>query len=355
MRKLILVNAALLAMGVSAFGQASRRANMVGNGSGDQGKCTVEVVVDGVANVEIRGDTGYLRTVSGQPAQWRRFECNGVMPRNPADFRFSGVDGRGKQQLVADPRNGGVAVVHIEDPSGGSEAYTFDIEWRGVSGGPYTQNYPQQGYPGGYGTYDPRYDQRGQQAGAFDRAVAGCEDAERQRAYNQYQARDVTFLQRRTNDQPGNGRDRVAGAVEIQRNDGRRDRLRYDCSVNLNNGRVRSVNLTPMGSQGRDRDRDDDRNYDNRGYSDRYDDRSYGYSGNNRISDAQVNACRNAVSDRIRRNGYQGVEFGNIRQDNQNVVGTASANGGTYFDNYEFTCSIDPRNGNLTTVDVRQR
>jgi hypothetical protein len=183
----------------------------------------------------------------------------------------------------------------------------------------------------------------------------GCQDAVRQRANNQYQARDVAFLQSRTNDERGNGRDSVTGAVEIVRNDGRRDRLRYDCAVNLNNGRIRSVNLTPAASQGRDRDRDDDRNYDNRGYSERYDNRGYGYNGNGRISDAQLNACRNAVSDRIRRNGYQGVEFGSIRQDNQNVVGTASANGGTYFDNYEFTCSMDPRNGNLTTVDLRQR
>jgi hypothetical protein len=100
-------------------------------GGGDRGKCTLEVVVDGVAEVEIRGDTANLRTLSGQPAQWRRFECNGPIPNNPGDFRFSGVDGRGRQTLVRDPRNGGVAVVRIEDPQGGSEGYTFDIEWSG--------------------------------------------------------------------------------------------------------------------------------------------------------------------------------------------------------------------------------
>ena len=53
------------------------------------------------------------------------------MPRNFADFRFQGVDGRGRQALLHDPRtNNGVAVVRIEDPQGGREGYTFDVEWR---------------------------------------------------------------------------------------------------------------------------------------------------------------------------------------------------------------------------------
>jgi hypothetical protein len=104
-------------------------------GGGDHGKCTVEVEVDGVAEVEIRGDVGLLRTLSGRIARWRRFECNDVLPRNPVDFRFRGIDGRGRQDLVNDPRSGrGVAVVRITDNRGGSEGYTFDIEWNGGRG-----------------------------------------------------------------------------------------------------------------------------------------------------------------------------------------------------------------------------
>ena len=56
------------------------------------------------------------------------------MPRNPVDFRFHGIDGRGNVQLVGDPRSRGVAVVRIEDNKGGTEGYTFDLEWRGGSG-----------------------------------------------------------------------------------------------------------------------------------------------------------------------------------------------------------------------------
>src|SRR5690242_13738725 len=103
---------------VCAPGQAQnlqRRATMIGGGSPDRGKCTVEVVVDGAAEVELRGDTATLRNLRGQLPQWRRFECTGVMPANPRDFRFAGVDGRGRQQLVRDPRQGGVAVIQIED------------------------------------------------------------------------------------------------------------------------------------------------------------------------------------------------------------------------------------------------
>jgi hypothetical protein len=116
-------------------GVATLRATLRG-GRGDGGKCTAEVEVDGVAEVGIRGDTGEIRTISGQPATWRRLECTSPLPPMPADFRFRGVDGRGRQELVADPRsNRGLAVVRIEDPQGGREGYTFDIEWRGSGGG----------------------------------------------------------------------------------------------------------------------------------------------------------------------------------------------------------------------------
>jgi len=107
----------------------TRRMSAVGGGAPDRGKCTIEVVVDGAAEVEIRGDTATLRNLSGAAPQWRRFECTGAMPSNPGNFRFSGVDGRGREQLIHDPRTGGSALVRIDDPDSGSEGYTFDIMW----------------------------------------------------------------------------------------------------------------------------------------------------------------------------------------------------------------------------------
>lgn len=121
--------ATLGALAGSLAAQSFDRRPDIRGGGGNRGKCTIEVVVDGAAEVEIRGDHATLRNIAGQPPQWRRFVCNAEMPRNPVDFRFAGVDGRGRQQLVRDPRDGGPAVVRIEDPQNGSEGYTFDVTW----------------------------------------------------------------------------------------------------------------------------------------------------------------------------------------------------------------------------------
>lgn len=111
-------------------GQVARIQASISGGGGD-GKCTFEVEVDGVAEVEIQGDRGILRTVSGNPARWRRLDCNQPLPGNSTDFRFKGIDGRGSQNLVRDPNsNRGRAVVRLEDPKNGSEGYTGDIMWR---------------------------------------------------------------------------------------------------------------------------------------------------------------------------------------------------------------------------------
>jgi len=131
---------------------ATFRAQM--RGGGDHGKCTIEVDVDGVAEIEIQGDQGRMRTLSGNPSGWRRMECNQPLPPNPVDFRFSGVDGRGRQTLLRDPSsNRGVAVIRIEDPQGGHEGYTFDIEWGGAGG-------PVGGGPRGDGRFDRGGDNR---------------------------------------------------------------------------------------------------------------------------------------------------------------------------------------------------
>jgi hypothetical protein len=102
---------------------------------GGDGKCTFEVEVDISAEVEIRGDQGYLRTLAGSPANWRRLVCNQPLPRNPVNFRFQGIDGRGRQTLIRDPNsNRGVALIRLDDPKNGREGYTGDILWKRVPG-----------------------------------------------------------------------------------------------------------------------------------------------------------------------------------------------------------------------------
>jgi hypothetical protein len=123
-----LMMAATLYVSVAHAQVARFRANI----RGGENKCTFEVRVDGIAEVEIHDDYGVLNTIQGAPAQWVRLDCGNRFPNNPNDFRFKGVDGRGSQTLVRDPRgSGGVAVIRIEDPKGGTEGYTGDIFWSG--------------------------------------------------------------------------------------------------------------------------------------------------------------------------------------------------------------------------------
>ncbi len=211
------------------------RANIVGGGGFERGSCRVEVLVDATARVEIRGREGILRRAGqgGAPPQWRRFECMGEMPPNMGEFRFAGVRGRGSQRLVQDPRNGGVAVVEINDPQNGADVYAFDLIW---NRGAVTQG-PRDGPDG------DRRDRRRQFT--MDDAIRGCQDAVRQQASQRFDQRDIEFRRVRTEDNPG-PRDMVRGIFDVHRRDGRSDPFRFSCSVNFDTGRVFDARYEPL-------------------------------------------------------------------------------------------------------------
>src|SRR4051794_39744645 len=142
---LSVVTAAALA---GSAGAQQRRATAIAGGNGDVGRCYAEVRVDGAAEVEIRGDTGSLRDLSGQQPQWQRFECTGSVPAN-ANLRLT-ANGRGRIELVGGPQNGGPAVVRIQDPEGGAQVYQFELSWNNGGQGYQTNNQP---YPGGAPAY----------------------------------------------------------------------------------------------------------------------------------------------------------------------------------------------------------
>ena len=326
MSKILLLGAAgLVLLGGSAGAQVlERRATMVGGGNPNGGKCTIEVVVDEAAEVEIRGDRAVLRNLAGQPPQWRRFQCSGVLPPNPTDFRFQGVDGRGRQELVRDPRNGGTAVIRIEDPPGGAEGYTFDIMWNG-----YGNAYPSDrgGFNGGLNA--------GPGAFSTDRAIDICRNEVRRQAAERFGTPEIDLRDIHMEDNPGR-RDWVVGTFFLRRDRDRDQPHRFACSVDFNDGRVRSVEI--------------DAGERDRGYNSGFPEQR----GGERIA---VDSCQRAVVDRIRQRGYGEVNVDSIRVDGRDgfVVGDATGRRGRDFDSYSFSCRVDFRDGDVRSVDVNRR
>ena len=264
----------------AVFAQSTNMNASITGGGGD-GKCTIEADVDMTAEVVVIGTRANIRTLSGQTATLRRFQCNQPMPRNPANFRFRGIDGRGRQNLLGDPNgNGGRAIVRLDDPQGGREGYTFDLEWSGTSSSGYV---PNDRYPGGYypddrnaDGYDPYYNGNqngnrngnGQGNGNGNRngngngngngnrrnswtqaeAVSACQDEVRGRLERDGY-RNVQLENGNVNDNPGN-KDWISGTVMGRRGGfgsfGGGTRFRYECAVNLNNGRLKNVHVTPQ-------------------------------------------------------------------------------------------------------------
>ena len=133
------------------------------------------------------------------------------------------------QTLIRDPRNNrGIAVVRLEDPKGGREGYTFDIEWRGLSGG-------RSGSGSGFG---------GNRSGnrfSAHQAMSVCQDAVRQRAAREYNYRSGEFARIAADNRPGR-HDWIVGSYVGHR--GRnREEFTFACSVDFNSGVVRSLDF----------------------------------------------------------------------------------------------------------------
>jgi hypothetical protein len=173
------------------------------------------------------------------------------MPANPANFRFTGVDGRGSQELVRGPQSGGIAAVRIQDPDGGSEGYTFDLTWG--AGDRFNSN------PVDRGGYQPLPPQR--EGGAFpppregglrgatryttEQAVRVCQDAVSRQAYERFRNSHIAFRKTALDDNPGR-RDWVTGLLDIRRGYDRDEVFRFSCSVNFDTGEVRSAQIDPI-------------------------------------------------------------------------------------------------------------
>ncbi|MDP9054039.1 MAG: hypothetical protein M3N93_07010, partial [Acidobacteriota bacterium] len=159
-----------------------------GGGPGGAEGCIVDVVVDGAAEIEIRGDNALVRNLFGAAPQLRQFNCTRPVPPYAPGFRFNAVDGRGRQELVRTPREGSPAVIRIDDPQGGAGEYRFEISW-GADPGVYRREPGDRGYDP---NRDPDRDHNGYQNQREQYFRQG--DAWRQRFFERVR-QDVEHLQ----------------------------------------------------------------------------------------------------------------------------------------------------------------
>jgi hypothetical protein len=225
--------AGLLLIAASGWAQGTMTAQMTGGGG--SGKCTFEVRVDGVADVQIRGNQGYLQTKAGMPAQWVRLKCNQPLPRNPNNFRFQGVDGRGKQYMVRNPaQNNGVAVIRIEDTRSGYEGYTGDIFWNGGSNnGGGSGGWWNDNWNGGGGWNGGNQPQPPPGNGWSNNIVPNCQNSIRNKVRQKINNAQVNFNGQPSRNQ-GGAFVMVDGTANVRDNQGRMGQISYHCTMHPN-------------------------------------------------------------------------------------------------------------------------
>jgi hypothetical protein len=155
----------------------------------------------------------------------------------------------------------------------------------------------------------------------------------RDQAARRFNAHDLQFKRTRMDDQPGRN-DWVVGFFEARQQGRPPSNYRFSCSVDFNAGRVRSADVIPVQA---------------------------GVSGwGDPVNGRAIQACEAAVEGRLRDQGVQGVDFGSANIDdrpgrNDRVVGTASARDRGRPARFDFSCSVDLRNGTVRTAEVNRR
>jgi hypothetical protein len=192
-----------------------------------KGQCDIRLQIDKEAEVKVRGDMVFVRTLSGREARDDGSECNEPLPEG-ADlqgFNFEVRDSRGEIILLSPPsgRNGYAAVVRIRDSAGGAGRYHFRLSW-GIGG-----------YGSGHSGPPPR------NPFGVREAIQVCRDAVASRIVDQYNFGDVNIRNIRADDRPGR-RDYVLGEASARRGF-RETGFSFVCGVNFDSGRVRSVEV----------------------------------------------------------------------------------------------------------------
>jgi hypothetical protein len=106
------------------------------NAGAREGRCEIRVWVDNRAEVRMRGDTIFVRTLEGSKGRDEGSECSQPLPVNSLrDFQIRQTAGRSRVNLAQEPgrMNNYTAMIAIEDRQGGGDNYAFEVTWRSES------------------------------------------------------------------------------------------------------------------------------------------------------------------------------------------------------------------------------
>jgi hypothetical protein len=98
-----------------------------------EGRCEIRLWVDSKAEVRMRGDSIFVRTVEGSKARDEGSECSHPLPYNAVgDFQIRQLSGRSHVVLAQEPSrmNNYTATIGVDDRQGGGDAYAFEVTWR---------------------------------------------------------------------------------------------------------------------------------------------------------------------------------------------------------------------------------
>ena len=112
------ITAVALLTAFSAAANSRFHVQIAGGSALGKEQCDIRLQVDNEVEVTVRRDSVSVHTVAGQDARNDGSTCTSPLPnREPADFKFQAVDGRGEVRLVETPlrRNDYSAIVRIRD------------------------------------------------------------------------------------------------------------------------------------------------------------------------------------------------------------------------------------------------
>jgi hypothetical protein len=132
----LVVAAATLVTSSTAFGQVETQLRVRQLPGWDararEGRCEIRVWVDNRAEVRMRGDAIFVRTVEGAKGRDEGSECSQALPYNSVrDFQIRQTAGRSRVTLAQEPSrmNNFTAMIAIEDAQGGGDNYAFEVTW----------------------------------------------------------------------------------------------------------------------------------------------------------------------------------------------------------------------------------